>query len=188
MATALEMPEATRKPDGVVLEPPPALPATEERGDSQSGVLALRQPVGDEQIVDVVRSYIRCFVKRDSEGFVDLLGADAVNLENRQARGALIQDFTHRIQQHQADFAKLEGVDVARFDHMERYAAEDLGPHTDPPRPPMMRPGDVYARVPLNPTQASNGNPLFHSMLVMLLRRGADHKLHIVAVAELDAP
>ncbi len=188
VSTALEVPSASRKPDGVVLEPSPALPATEERGEAQAGVLALRQPVGDEQIVDVVRGYIRAFVKRDTEGFIALLDADAVNLENRQARSALITDFTRRAQQHQADFQKLEGVEVARLDHMERYAAEDLGPHTDPPRPPMMRSGDVYARVPFNPTQASNGDPLFHNLLVLLLRRAPDHKLHIVAVAELDTP
>ncbi len=188
MSTALEMPEATRKPDGVVLEPSPALPATEERGDSQAGVLALRQPVGDEQIVEVVRAYIRCFVEHDKEGLGNLLDADAINLENRQTRAAVLQEFDRRTQPHRDEFKKLEGIEVARFDHMERYAAEDLGPHTDPPRPPMMRPGDVYARVPLNPTQAANGDPLFHGMLMMLLRRSADHKLHILAVAELDAP
>ncbi|HEX4515750.1 MAG TPA: hypothetical protein VH054_19515, partial [Polyangiaceae bacterium] len=58
LETQLDLKDATRKPDGVLVEPPPAMPAPEERGTTQAGVLALRQPIGDEQIAEVVKKYV----------------------------------------------------------------------------------------------------------------------------------
>jgi hypothetical protein len=188
MGTALEIPTASRKPDGVLLEPSPALPTTEERGQAQAGVLALRPPVGDEQIREAVHDYLQAFVNHSTEALRTLLTTDAILLENRQPQRYILENFQRRTSQHISDYARYDGVEIARFDHLERYAAEDLGPHTDPPRPPDMHSGDVYVRVPLIPTVAANGDPLFRTMLVLILRRATERRLQIAGVAELDAP
>jgi hypothetical protein len=170
--TQLELKDATRKPDGVLVEPQPAVPSAEEHGSTQAGVVALRQPIG-----------------ADHSGFTDLIDQDAVLFGDNgrsSPRPTIIQSFQQRIQQHAREYAQHR--DVARLDRMVMWASDDLGPHTDPPRPSEMRAGDVYARVPLEPFLSTAGDPLYRNTLVILVRRTADHQLKIAGVAETDAP
>ncbi len=134
--TQLELKDATRKPDGVLVEPPPAVPSAEERGSTQAGVVALRQPIGSEQISEVVLKYIGAFVADDASAFSDLFESDAVMFgdNGRSApRNTIVQNFQQRTQQHRAEYAK--NRDIARLDRMVQWSSDDLGPHTDPPRP-----------------------------------------------------
>jgi hypothetical protein len=190
LQTALEVKDETRHPDGVVVEPAPAIPPAEEHASAQDGVVALRQPISDEQIGEMVHKYIRVFTRGDGTQFDDLLDPGAVLFgdNGRSAgRATLLQSLRIRQQQHAQEYRKL-GDDVARLDRMERWSSDDLGPFTDPPRPAEMQKGDVFVRVPLNPHLSVAGDPLFRNTLIMLLRRGADHVLRIAGLAETDSP
>ncbi len=191
LQTALEMPSAKRKPDGVLLEPAPALPAPADRGAATGGVVALRQPVPDEEVQGVVRAYVRGFEDRNVEELFALLGPDAVSLDptRRLNRGGLRQEWQARINRFN-DLRRIAGTDVARMDRLERYGYDDIGPSSDPARPSEMRPGDLFVRVPLaSPVSQATGEPFFGDVLVLLLRRAEDGPgLQIAGVAELSNP
>jgi len=187
--TQLEVKDATRKPDGVLVEPAPAIPNPEERGSTQAGVVALRQPIGAEQIGEVVLKYINAFVTNDSSSFSELFESDAVLFGDNgrsSPRNTIIQNFAQRMQQHRADYAK--NRDIARLDRMVQWTSDDLGPHTDPPRPAEMHTGDVLARIPLQSPLSLSGDPLYRNTLVLLVRRSADHQLRIAGIVETDTP
>ena len=137
----------------------------------------------------MVRKYVGAFTADDSSAFAELLDESAVLFADNgrsTPRVTIIQNFQQREQQHRAELARTH--DVARLDRLVMWSAEDLGPHTDPPRPPEMRPGDVYARVPLQAPLSMAGDPLFRNTLVIMVRRAADHQLKIAGVAETDTP
>lgn len=187
--TQLELKDATRKPDGVLVEPTPAIPSPEEHGSTQSGVLALRQPIGAEQVAEVVLKYINAFVTTDASAFSELFENDAVLFGDNgrsSPRVTILQGFSQRIQQHRADYPRYR--DIARLDRLVMWSSDDLGPHTDPPRPAEMRAGDVYVRVPMQSPLSTAGDPLYRNTLVLLIRRSADHTLKIAGVAETDTP
>ena len=190
LETQLDLKDATRKPDGVLVEPTPAMPAPEERGTAQAGVLALRQPIGDEQIAEVVKTYVRAFVETDRTAFADLFENDAVMFMDNgrsSARPTITQNFDERIRQHRGEYRQYP--DIARLDRIMQWSSDDLGPHTDPPRPNEMKPGDVYARIPLQSPLSQAGDPLYKNTLVLLLRRSsADRQLKIAGIAETDSP
>lgn len=189
LETQLDLKDATRKPDGVLVEPPPAMPAPEERGTTQAGVLALRQPIGDEQIAEVVKKYVHAFAENDRNGFAELFESDAVMFADNgrsTARATITQNFDERIRTHRGEYRQYP--DVARLDRIMQWSSEDLGPHTDPPRPSEMKPGDVYARIPVQSPLSQAGDPLYKNTLVLLLRRSADRQLRIAGVAETDSP
>ena len=187
--TALEIKDVSRHPDGVVVEPPPAIPFAEEHASAHDGVVALRQPISNEQIGEIVHKYIRAFTDGERESFDDLLDDSAVMFADNaraQPRAALLQALRVRYQQHAQEYRAIR-EDIARLDRVERWAFDDLGPSTDPPRPPEMRKGDVLVRVPLDPQLSpSTGEPLFRSTLTLLLRRGADRVLRIAGLGESD--
>ena len=190
LETAPEMKEATRHPDGVLVEPPPAIPPAEEHGSAGGVVVALRTPISDEQIGDVVHKYVRAFTEGNIEAFEDLLDDNAVLFDagHSQPRPTLMQNLRVRYSQHVQEYRQIHD-DIARLDRIERWSSDDLGPFTDPPRPVEMRKGDVLVRVPLDPqTSASTGDALFHNTLVLLLRRGSDRVLRIAGLQETDAP
>jgi hypothetical protein len=189
LETQLDLKDATRKPDGVLVEPTPAMPSPEERGTTQAGVLALRQPIGDEQIAEIVKKYIHAFVDTDRNSFSELFENDAVMFMDNgrsSARSTITQNFDERIRQHRGEYRHYP--DVARLDRIMQWSSDDLGVHTDPPRPNEMKPGDVYARIPLQSPLSQSGDPLYKNTLVLLLRRGADRQLRIAGVAETDSP
>jgi len=191
LRTALDVKDEPRHPDGVVVEPPPAIPSPEEHASVAAGVVALRQPISNEQIGDLVHRYIRGFVEGDFQLFEDLFDSTAVLFgdSGRSAtRMALIQSLRARFSQHAQDYRTQIHEDIARLDRLERWSYDDLGPFTDPARPAEMRKGDVYARVPLIAPPSSGGDPLFRNTLVLLVRRSDDHVLRIAGVGETDSP
>jgi hypothetical protein len=186
LATAVEAPAqpAVRHPDGVLIEPPLAIPPATDRAPAR-GVVALREPLADETIKDAVRQYIRAWVAEDQTALQQLLTLDAVSLDpGHLARGPMLEAWTHRI--HTLDYKKLAGQDVARFDRIERYEYAEVGLPGMPSRPPEMRLGDVLARVPIA-TPRVGAEQLFPEVLVLLLRRG-EGKFQVAGVGEENGP
>lgn len=90
LETATELPKTPRRPDGVVIEPPPALPVAGDRAPA-TGVVALREPLGDKDVEEVVRAYVRAFEREDIDALVQLLAQEAVPL-GRFPAGKFVTD------------------------------------------------------------------------------------------------
>jgi hypothetical protein len=167
LETATEMPKSPRRPDGVVVERRAALPTPTDRA-SASGVVALREPLADRDVEDVVRAYIRAFEREDDRALAELLAADAVPLGRSGTRMHLIEIW--RAKMKSFEYQKLAGLEVARISQIEKHTYDTLGTPGMPSRPPEMRPGDLYVRVPIA-TPRVGQEQLFGDILVLLLRR-----------------
>ena len=171
-ATATELPKTPRRPDGVALDPPPAMPAPADHAQAR-GVVALREPLADRDVEDVVRAYLRAFEREDEQALIQLLAQDAVSLgRSGSSRQQLIE--TWRTKLKSFEYQRLAGLEVARVSQLERHTFETLGGPGAPPRPPEMRPGDLYIRVPIA-TPRVGSEQLFGDVLVLLLRREEGH-------------
>jgi hypothetical protein len=176
--TAVEIPESPpRRPDGVVVEPASAVPEASERASS-NGVVALREPLGGEAVVAVVRSLFRAFAHEDRDALSALLTADAAPLvmgssgQARPAHGALLDQWSARLRS--LNYGLLAGTEVARVDRIDRYTYGDLeGGSGAMARPEAMRPGDLLVRVPVTLPRVG-AEPLFGDVVVLLLRREGD--------------
>lgn len=176
----------------MLVEPTPALPPAEEHGKASDGVLALRQPVTNEQVAELVHRYMHAYVEErviERATIEELLERDAVLLgdQNKSApRVNITQLVDQRVIQHAKEYR--DKGDLSHADKLVRWGYDDIGPRTDPPRPTEMREGDVYVRVPVDPVLSIQGDPLFRATLILVIRRSVDHKLRFIAVGESDMP
>lgn len=173
------MPKAPRRPDGVVLEPAPAMPTASDRA-AATGIVALREPLAVKDVEDVVRAYIRGFEREDVDALTQLLAQEASPLGRTGNRTQLIDLWRTKIKNF--EYQKLAGVEVARIAQIERFSFDNLGASGAPPRPTEMRPGDLYVRVPIA-TPRVGSDQLFGDILVLLLRR-EDGRLKIAGQAD----
>jgi hypothetical protein len=180
--SATEMPKAPRRPDGVALEPPAALPFASDRAEAR-GVVALREPLADKDVEDVVRAYLRAFEREDEPALAQLLTQDAASL-GRPSPGSSRQQLMDvwRTKLRSFEYQRLAGVEIARISQLERHTFETLGAPGTPARPAEMRPGDLYIRVPIA-TPRIGSEQLFGDVLVLLLRR-EDGRLKIAGQAD----
>lgn len=167
LETATEMPKTPRRPDGVVLDTPPALPAPVDRATA-SGIVALREPLADKDVEDVVRAYVRAFEREDLDALVQLLAQEASPLGRAGTKTQLVDLW--RTKMKNFEYQKLAGVEVARVAQIEKHDYDSLGVSGGPVRPPEMKPGDLYVRVPIA-TPRVGTDQLFGDILVLLLRR-----------------
>lgn len=183
--TATELPTTPRHPDGVVVEPPPALPTIAERAPGR-GVVALREPLSNEAVRDVVRAYFRMFLAEDIEGLAALLTSDVVSLDPRArgSRSTVVDGWRARMRQ--LDYSKLSGLEVVQLDRLERFGLVDLEGSTSPARPTVMREADTLVRVPIAAARVG-GERFFGDTLTLLLRRD-EGRFKIAGVAEEDSP
>lgn len=179
LETATETPSAPRRPDGVVLEPPPALPDASDRAPAR-GVVALREPLADKDVEEVVRAYVRGFEREDVGALEQLLAHDATPLGRAGGRAQLVELWRTRIRNF--EYQKLAGLEVARFSQIEKLSYDAFDAPGAGPRPPEMRPGDLYVRVPILTARIGN-DQLFGDVLVLLLRR-EDGRLRIAGQAD----
>lgn len=179
LETATEMPKAPRRPDGVVLEPPPALPTAQDKS-AASGVVALREPLADKDVEEIVHAYIRAFEREDIEALRQLLAQEATTLGRAGGRQQLLELWATKMKNF--EYQRLVGVEVARVSQLEKHTFETLGQPGAPLRPPEMRPGDLYVRVPIV-TPRVGTEQLFGDVLVLLLRR-EDGRLKIAGQAD----
>jgi hypothetical protein len=182
-ALAAQAEAPPRRPDGVVLEPSPALPSVAARGPS-GGVLALRVPMGSDAVADVVRLFIDAWQRESIDALASLLTPDAGPIEAR-GRGsrALVEGWRQRLRAH--GYARLAGVEVVRPDRIERWEAEELGVSGAPARPPDMRPGELLVRAAVEVPVVS-GERLFGDQIVMIVRPD-EGRIKIAAYGETDA-
>jgi len=171
LETTTELPKAPRRPDGVVIEPPPARPAAVDRAPA-TGMVALREPLADKDVEQVVRAYLGAFEREDLDALVQLLAQDAVPLGRAGSKAQLIELW--RTKMKNFEYQRLAGVEIARFAQIERFGYEALAASGGPQRPLEMRPGDLYVRVPIA-TPRVGTDPLFGDILVLLLRREDGH-------------
>jgi len=173
--TVTELPKVQRKPDGVVLERPLTVPDAEERGKTEASLLALREPFEARQIVELVKTYFRAWEHEDVDGLTHLLTADAVML--RRPGTNIVDTFRTRIRTY--EYQRIAGMEVARFDRLERFGFGDVAVGQ---RPPEMREGDLLVRVPVLVSRVG-GDPLFGEGLVLLVRR-EEGTVRIAGLAE----
>ena len=178
--TATELPKTPRRPDGVAVEPAPALPSVSDHAPAQ-GVVALREPLADKDVEDVVRAYIRGFEHEEPDALAQLLAQDAAPIGRSGGnRQQLIDTWRRRISSF--EYQRLSGSEIARYSEIERLTFDAVGAHPTYMRPPEMRQGDLYVRVPIT-TPRLNGEQLFGDVVVLLLRR-EDGRLKIAGQAD----
>jgi hypothetical protein len=183
LETATEMPKAPRRPDGVVLEPPPAMPSPSDRAVA-AGIVALREPLADKDVEEVVRAYIRAFEREELDALVQLLAQEASPLGRAGGKTQLVELW--RTKMKNFEYQKLAGLEVARVAQIEKHGYDALGGAGAPARPTEMRPGDLYVRVPIA-TPRVGTEQLFGDVLVLLLRR-EDGRLKIAGQADESGP
>lgn len=171
LETATTMPSTPRRPDGVVLEPPAALPPAVDRAYA-TGVVALREPLADKDVDDVVRAYVRAFEHAELDTLKEMTARDAMTLGRSGDRNQLIALWAAKLKS--AEHSKVSGAETARIGAIEKHTFETLGDVGGMQRPSMMREGDVYVRVPIS-VPRTGSEPLFGDVLVLLLRREDGH-------------
>ncbi len=172
-----------RCPDGVALEPPPALPLPVERAAGR-GVVSLREPVGPSVVERLVTSFFDAWQRGSLEGLTALVTTDAGSIDGSvRGRVALTDGWRQRLQAH--EYARLAGLELVRPDRMERWSYDELSEPGAPPRPAEMRPGDIFVRAPVEVTQVA-GERVFGDVTVLVLRRERD-ALRISAYGEAAA-
>lgn len=178
--TQTELTAAPRRPDGVALEPVPALPRTRDHAEAR-GVVALREPVANRDVEELVQAYVRAFAREDEPALLQLLTPDAVPLARPSGtRQQLVESW--RTKMRSFEYQRLAGMEIARVDEMERHTFETFGAPGDPPRPPAMKQGDLYIRVPIA-TPRLGSDQLFGDVLVLVLRR-VEGRLRIAGQAD----
>lgn len=177
--TTTESVKVPRRPDGVVVDPPPAIPSAQERAPA-AGVVALREPPLDKDVEEVVRAYFRGFEREDREALAALLTQDATPLGRAGSRQQLIDIFTVKMRSY--EYQKLAGTQIARIAQIEKRTYDSFAAPGAPSRPPTMRAGDLYVRVPVILPRVG-GEQLFGDVVVFLLRR-EDGRLKIAGEAD----
>ena len=69
--------EGVRRPDGVSLDPPPALPEVATRARSSEGAATLQTPLGTDAALDLLDAYVRAIVAEDVVAMNDLHTGDS---------------------------------------------------------------------------------------------------------------
>ncbi len=181
--TATELPKQKRKPDGVFVDTPAAVPSAADRATA-AGHVALREPIREGATNQVVRAFFAAFEREDIGELQEMLAPGAAVLApGRPGSPRLLDNWRTRLRNF--EYQKLVGLDYAKVDRAERYEFEELGQRGAPPRPGDMRPGDVLVRVPMN--MPRTGETLFGDVMVFLFRR-TEGQLKIAGVGEEMSP
>jgi hypothetical protein len=169
-----------RRPDAVVVEPPPAIPNVTERAEAR-GVVALREPLGGDAVRDLVLAVMDAWQRESLDQLATLLTNDAGPIESRsRGRGALVEAWRQRLHTH--EYRRLAGTELVRPERIARYDWDDLDAPGSPARPPDMRPDELYVRIPIEVTRVA-GERLFGDTIVVLLRR-EEGKYKVAAYGE----
>lgn len=173
--TASELPSTPRRPDGVSLESPAARPAVKERAPAE-GVVALRAPLADKDVEDVVVAYTSAFQREDIDALTRLVSEGASPIGRGGSKAQLVDMWRTRIRN--LDYLSLQGSEVVRLAEIDclSYDAFDARPELS--RPAEMLPSDLYVRVPIA-TPRVGTEQLFGDVVVLILRR-EDGRLKIV--------
>jgi hypothetical protein len=180
--SAAPVPSASvaRRPDAVVVEPPPAQPAPVVRARAR-GVVALQPGFDRNDVAGVVGALLRACETESVPGVLATMTPDVVGLYTHASREQLRVELQRRFSA--LEFQLLRGADVAHVEQAEVREYDDLPATGRDARPPEMQPGDVLVRVPMT-APLSNGERLFDDVLVLLLRRDESRALRIAGIGE----
>jgi hypothetical protein len=173
---------ASRRPDGVALEPAAAVPAPASRAEA-NGVVSLRAPVTPSKIADLVASFFSGWEHESLEALEGLLTADAGPIEARaKGKSTLVEGWRQRMHAH--EYGRIAGVDLVRPDRIQRFSRDELDALGRRAVAEQMLADDVYVRVPLETTGVS-GERLFSDVLILIVRPNAAG-LRIAAYGEAE--
>ena len=182
--TALEIADAPRHPDGVMLDPPSALPRATLSAPAR-GIVLLEPPIGEDEAIALVRAFFDAFVSEDLARLTTLVTQDAVPLDaHRQAAASALPD-AWRQRLARLDYKKLAGAPLFQPDRVTRLGYGDLGGAGERSRPGEMKEGDLLLRVPVETPRT--GERFFGDVVTMLARREGG-KLKIAGYYEEPVP
>jgi hypothetical protein len=201
MATVVELPKTPRQPDGVFLDPEPALPRAVAKAPAR-GIVSLKEPVGDGILRAAIETFFAAFTDHEPDALDGVLSHSARLLDSHGASSYTVvrDELLRRV----AAF-KASNVTKVQIDGVERYEYDDLevdGTSAALPRrgqdlsgmrarPSEMRPGDILARVHLIVPRVG-GDRLFGDVVVLLFRWDEDAegsgsgRLRVVGFDEQD--
>lgn len=142
---------------------PSAAPRAEARG-----VVTLREPLAEEALRQCITTILDAWQHKSIEGLRELLTADAGPLDGRSGGRKALED-SWRQRMHVHEYERLAGLELVRFERVQRWEWDALGHPDAPERPADMQPGELYVRVPLEVTVVA-GEKLFEDEMVLLLR------------------
>jgi hypothetical protein len=174
--------EIKRKPDGVLLEPAPAVPTPVDHADAR-GVVALKPPLSIEDVRGVVKQLMRGFENEQVEVINQLMLPEAIDPFKHTNLGQMQVELRGRFQR--LEFQKMRGIEVAHLERAELREFDDLPAAGPKSRPPEMTAGDILVRIPMT-APLSNGERLFDDVLVLMLRRDQKAQLKIAAMGETN--
>jgi hypothetical protein len=163
---AAEVSSASRRPDGIVIDLPHALPAAADRADAR-GVVALREPLPRDAMIAVVRAWVDGFMKEDLDALRGLLASDATWLWPPAAGGParnIVDLWAERLRNY--DYSKLAGAEIFRADKIDVLSFEEA----KEVRPGSMRTDDVLVTVPIQTARVGT-DALFPEKVTFLLHR-----------------
>lgn len=182
---------ARRHPDGVSLDPPPALPAPADHARASDGVVALRAPLGSDAALDLLHAYVRAIATEDVGAMSALHAADATFVLSPP--GQPPRSFPGAAALWERRFARLDygalagAVVVREAEATVRKippGAELALPDTpdDEGARPSTRGAELIVRAPVA-TARAGGQALLGTELVLYLRRDGD-RWRVAAVVE----
>jgi hypothetical protein len=185
-SAAAESPAAlatARAPDGVVIDPPPVLPAPLARSNAQ-GIVSLREPPAHDAVVELVRAFLDGWQRESLETLLGLSTPDAGLIDGPdRGHAALIESWRQRLRAH--DYGRLAGAELVLPERIERWEWDELGTANRPARPSSMKPGEILVRAPLEVTRVA-GERVFGDVVMLVLKR-QDGGLRIAGYGEVDA-
>jgi len=172
--TAPELPDAPRRPDGVVVDPSPELPEAAQSGDASSALVALQAPLPEKAARAVVAAFFRAVVAEDLEALADLTTPDASTPSKARGGSSGVLDhwrgrmrhFRYRSLANEVLYQDAD-VELYRYDDLETIAVGR------PQRPAEMARTDLLLRVPMLVVRAGSDRA-FGDDLLFLLRRDKD--------------
>ena len=170
-ATLSELPQEPRRPDGVVVDPSPELPAAAEAADKGHGIVALKPPLPDRAARGMVAAFMRAVVAENIEALAELAANDAtVAARGRTGAPSLVDHWRARIRHFR--YRTVASEVLYRDADIELYRYEDLEAPLPgrPLRPPEMAPPDVLLRVPILVVRAGSER-VFGDDILFHLRR-----------------
>ena len=146
---------APRRPDGVWLEPPPAIPAAQAASTGDGPVVALRTPIDRAQIVRLVHRFVEALVRNDERAIEALCAPSPA--------GGVQAATRMRVLTRSHDYTKLSGQRVFRDENVRvRRGNEDADGGTHDAGPDER--DTVSVRVTIDVSQAG-GEVLFGAIL-----------------------
>jgi hypothetical protein len=174
------MPKTPRQPDGVLVDPQPAVPESRPRAPAL-GVVTLEPPIASDAIFSIVTKIFDAFGRRSTSELPALfVTGDIVVLDGHKTRNEITQSWEQR--SRNPDLQLIRGLEVVRIERMDRFDYDELSAISNPPRPPDMQPGDVLVRLPVVAPVGNSGTKLFPDVMFMVVRP-VDRVLRIAGIA-----